>query len=85
MAISFQSDDNNELMPVTPDIIGKITGSTPPVLNNERRRKIDYLAKNYNGCIVLVVKNGRIIKNGIYKVQQFIIGPTDQVGTGVDD
>jgi hypothetical protein len=75
-----QSQSNNEneqeSLPFTSEIIGTVTGSTPPVINADRRRKIDYLAKDYTGCIVLVVNDGRIVKNGIYRVEQFIIGPT---------
>lgn len=80
MQTSSQPQSNEyeqEQLPFSSEIIGTVTGSTPPVLNAERRRKVDHLAKGYTGCIVMVVKNGRIVKDGMYRVQQFIIGPTD--------
>lgn len=72
----YNDEPEQTQLPFTAEIIGKVVGSTPPVLNADRRRKVDYLAKNYTGCIVMVVNDGKIVKNGIYRVQQFIIGPT---------
>lgn len=81
MQTSQQPQSNNEYeqrqLPFSSEIIGIVTGSTPPVLNADTRRKIDYLAKDYTGCIVMVVRNGKIDKNGTYRVEKFSLGPTD--------
>lgn len=65
-------------LPITAEMIGAINDGSyvrPAILTSVNRRKIEYLAENYTGCLVLVVVQGKLKKDDIYRVQRINLGP----------
>lgn len=76
----LSSEDGNEqkptTLPLTPEMIGTITGIEPSMLKSDHLRKIRRLLHGMiSGCVVIVVENEMI--ESVYKVQKFIIGPAE--------
>jgi hypothetical protein len=73
-ALPQPEENENELplLPLTPELIGKILSLNPTQLRKLRRMH----RNDFCGCLVLVVEHGQVVS--VSKVEQFIIGPTDE-------
>ena len=63
-------------LPLSPEMIGTITGIEPSVLKTGHLRRIKRILKDMvSGCIVIVVDGG--IVESVYEVRQYKIGPAE--------
>ncbi|GAC1694663.1 MAG: hypothetical protein PVS3B3_18900 [Ktedonobacteraceae bacterium] len=63
-------------LPLSPELIGTITGIEPSVLKTGHLRRIKRLLKDMvSGCIIIVVDGGTV--ESVYQVQQYKIGPAE--------
>ena len=78
-----QPEENNSedrpLLPLTPELIGKITNQQPSSLNAEQVRRLRRIIRpGFCGCVVIVCEDGQVVEDGIYQVKKFIIGPAER-------
>ena len=67
------------MLPLSPEMIGTITGIEPSVLKTSHLRRIKRILKDMvSGCVVIVVDGG--IVESVYEIQQYKIGPAEQAG-----
>jgi hypothetical protein len=74
------SDDENVQFQIASELLDSLHGPKKKLFTSDMRRKAKYLTDDFTGCIVVVVKNGKVPPRGIYTVENFIIGPADQAG-----
>jgi hypothetical protein len=67
-----ENENEQPILPLTPELIGKILS-----LNPNQLRKLRRMHRNdFCGCLVLVVEHGQVVS--VSKVEQFMIGPTEE-------
>jgi hypothetical protein len=70
MAIPVQQpNDENEQLPITPEMIGKINGMKPSALSAEQVRILRRLLNGYTGGILLEAVDGQVIHDGIHRIR----------------
>jgi hypothetical protein len=67
-----ENENEQPILPLTPELIGKILSLNPTQLRKLRRMH----RNDFCGCLVLVVEHGQVVS--VSKVEQFTIGPTDE-------
>jgi hypothetical protein len=80
-ALRQPEENENELplLPLTPELIGKITNQQTSSLNAEQIRKLRRIIRpGFCGCVVIVCEDGHVVEDGIYQVKKFIIGPAEK-------
>jgi len=56
-----QPEDNDEQLPLTPELIGKINGTKPAGINSDQVRELKRMLHGHTGGILLEVVNGRVV------------------------
>lgn len=73
-------ENDEEKLPFIPStrMIEAATNQQVSTLNAEQVRKLRrIIRRDFTGCVVIVVKDGNVVKDGIYQIKQFIIEPTE--------
>lgn len=71
------NDDDEQMLPIDAEIIGKLTGYEPPVISTEHIKRIRRMAKRiHTGCIVLEIVDDKLIC--IDQMQKYIIDPAEK-------